>query len=122
MTRFTDSLNAYGNMVDIRKCKLDDWLVSWFRSQAKQHGTSLEEELRQTLTDAALAKKRAIATEMRTELDALRKKYGTYSDGAMAIREDRDTPRPQSFVRHRRRYSDGLKGRSAVSDSHCWGR
>lgn len=77
-------------MADVRVRKIDDWVVGWFRSQAKQHGRSLEGELRQTLTDAALAKKRAIAAEMRTQLDALRKKYGTFSDSAIAIRVDRD--------------------------------
>jgi len=77
-------------MADVRVRKIDDWVVGWFRSQAKQHGRSLEGELRQTLTDAALAKKQAIAAEMRTQRDTLRKKYGTFSDSAITIREDRD--------------------------------
>ena len=46
--------------------------------------------LAQVLTDVALAKKRAIADEMRAGLDELRSKYGTFSDSAKAIREDRD--------------------------------
>jgi antitoxin FitA len=77
-------------MGDVRVRKIDDWVVGWFRSQAKLHGRSLEGELRQVLTEAALGKKRAIAEEMRTHLDVLRKKYGTFSDSAVGIREDRD--------------------------------
>ena len=36
-------------MAEVRVRNLDDWVVGWFRSQAKQHGQSLEGELRQTL-------------------------------------------------------------------------
>lgn len=77
-------------MADVKVRKIDEWVVGWFRSQAKQHGRSLEGELRQTLTDAALAKKQAMAAEMRKQLDSLREKYGTFSDSTIAIREDRD--------------------------------
>jgi hypothetical protein len=47
-------------------------------------------ELRQVITEAALAKKRVIAAEMRVGLEELRWKYGTFSDSAKIIREDRD--------------------------------
>jgi plasmid stability protein len=77
-------------MSEVRVRKLDDWVVSWFRAQAKHHGSSLEGELRRVLTEAALAKKRAITDDMRSQLDVLRKKYGTFSDSAIGIREDRD--------------------------------
>jgi antitoxin FitA len=77
-------------MGDVRVRKLEDWVIGWFRTQAKQHGRSLEGELREVLTDAALAKKRAIASEMRVQLNVLREKYGTFSDSAVGIREDRD--------------------------------
>jgi plasmid stability protein len=77
-------------MAEVRVRNLDSWVVAWFRAQAKHHGKSLEGELRRVLTEAALAKKRAIADEMRSHLDVLRKKYGTFSDSAIGIREDRD--------------------------------
>ena len=56
----------------------------------QRDGRSLESELRQVLTEAALAKKRAIAAEMRVGLEELRSKYGTMSDSTKVIRDDRD--------------------------------
>ena len=67
-------------MTDVRIRNVDDWLIEWHRHQAKRKGRSLENELRQVLTDAALATKHAIAQEMRAGLDELRSKYGTFSD------------------------------------------
>jgi plasmid stability protein len=78
-------------MGDIRVRKLDDWVVGWFRSQAKQHGRSLEGELRDTLTDAAMRRKKEIAAELRADLQDLEGKYGLFSDSAKIIREMRDT-------------------------------
>jgi len=78
-------------MGDIRVRKLEDWVVGWFRSQAKQHGRSLEGELRETLTEAALRRKKEIASEMRADLKELEQKYGVFSDSAAIIREMRDT-------------------------------
>jgi plasmid stability protein len=77
-------------MTEVRIRNVDDWVVELHRHQAKLDGRSLESELRQVLTDAAAAKKRAIADEMRGQLSELRAKYGTLSDSAALIREDRD--------------------------------
>jgi plasmid stability protein len=77
-------------MTDVRIRNVDDWIVEWHRHQAKRKGRSLENELRQVITDAALAKKHAIAQEMRAGLDELRSKYGLMSDSTVGIREDRD--------------------------------
>ncbi len=77
-------------MTDVRIRNLDPWVVEWHRHQAKLDGRSLENELRQVLTEAALAKKHAIADEMRAGLEELRSKYGMFSDSATVIREDRD--------------------------------
>jgi plasmid stability protein len=77
-------------MADIRVRKLEDWVVGWFRSQAKNHGRSLEGELRQVLTDAALRRKQEVGAELRADLYALEKKYGVFSDSAKLIREARD--------------------------------
>ncbi len=77
-------------MADIRVRKIEDWVVGWFRSQAKQHGQSLEGELRQALTEAALRRKQEVGAELRADLHALEKKYGVFSDSAKLIREARD--------------------------------
>ena len=51
---------------------VDEWVVEWLiATQAKLDGHSLESELRQILTEAALAKKREIADEMRAGLAEL---------------------------------------------------
>ena len=78
------------SMTEVRIRNLDDWVVEWHRHQAKVDGRSLENELRQVITEAALANKRKIADEMRAGLAELRSKYGTFSDSAKFIREDRD--------------------------------
>jgi plasmid stability protein len=77
-------------MTEVRIRNVDDWVVEWHRHQAKIAGRTLESELRQVVTEAALANKRVIADEMRAGLAELRAKYGTFSDSAEAIREDRD--------------------------------
>jgi plasmid stability protein len=77
-------------MTEVRIRNVEDWAVEWHRHQAKLAGRSLESELRGIITEAARAKKRAIAEEMRAGLDELRTKYGTFSDSAKVIREDRD--------------------------------
>jgi len=77
-------------MADVRVRKLDDWVLGWFRTQAKRRGRSLEGELREALKETALHRKRQIGTELRSDLEKLEKKYGLFSDSAELIREDRD--------------------------------
>ena len=77
-------------MADIRVRKIEDWVVGWFRSQAKRHGRSLEGELREQLTEAALRRKREIGVELRADLQELEQKYGRFPDSAAIIREERD--------------------------------
>ncbi len=77
-------------MSDVRVRKLEDWVVGWFRTQAKRHGRSLEGELREVLTEAALRRKREIVAELRADLTLLEQKHGQFSDSAALIREDRD--------------------------------
>jgi plasmid stability protein len=78
-------------MKEVRVRKLDDWIVNWFRSQAKRKGHSLEAELRSALRQAALQRKQEVVAELRADLSALEQKYGTFSDSSVLIREDRDT-------------------------------
>ena len=77
-------------MTEVRIRMLTISLQSSIGHQAKRKGHSLETELRQVITDAALATKHAIAQEMRAGLDELRSKYGLMSDSTIGIREDRD--------------------------------
>ena len=77
-------------MGDVRVRKLEDWVVGWFRTQAKQHGRSLEGELREALTETALRRKREIGSELRADLELFQQKYGLFPDSTGLIREDRD--------------------------------
>ena len=77
-------------MTEVRIRNVDDWVVELHRNRAKLDGRSLENELRQVITDAALAKKQALAAELRAGVNELRDKYGTFSDSAVLIREERD--------------------------------
>jgi plasmid stability protein len=77
-------------MSEVRVRKLEDWVVGWFRAQAKQHGRSLESELRDILTETALRRKKDIAARLRADLQELEAKHGVFSDSAKTIREMRD--------------------------------
>ena len=77
-------------MAEIRVRKVEDWVIGWFRSQAKKHGKSLEGELRQVLIEAAQRRKQEIADDLRADLKQLEDKFGTFSDSTQLIREDRD--------------------------------
>jgi len=78
-------------MTEVRIRNVDDWVVAFHRRFAKLEGRSLEGELRQVLTDAALRRKREIAADLRADLHALEEKHGLFSDSAKIIREMRDT-------------------------------
>jgi len=77
-------------MADVKIRKLDDWVVESFRARARQAGRSLEEELRQLLTETVRERRRRLVTEL-DELNAeLREKYGELPDSTPLIREERD--------------------------------
>ena len=76
-------------MAEVKIRKLDDWVVESFRARARQAGRSLEEELRQLLTETA-RERRLLVAEL-DELNAeLREKYGELPDPTPLIREERD--------------------------------
>lgn len=77
-------------MADVKIRKLDDWVVESFRARAQQAGRSLEEELRQLLTETARGRRQRLIAELE-ELNAdLREKYGELPDSTPSIREERD--------------------------------
>ena len=78
-------------MADLRIRKLDDWVITAFKSRATLKGHSLEAELRETLRSDIMREKQAIFAEHVEMLNKLRDKYGTFSDSAILIREERDT-------------------------------
>ena len=77
-------------MADVKIRKLDDWVVASFRARAKQAGRSLEEELRQFLTEAARERRRRFAAKLEAFSEELRAKYGEMPDSTPLIREIRD--------------------------------
>jgi plasmid stability protein len=78
-------------MAEVRVRKVEEWVIGWFRSQAKKHGKSLEGELRQVLIEAVQRRKQEIAADLRADLKQLQDKFGTFSDSAPLIRDARDT-------------------------------
>jgi antitoxin FitA len=77
-------------MTDVRIRNVDPWVVESLRLRAREHGNSLEGELREMLRQEAMRPKRELAEEMNRMRGELRQKYGTFSDSAALIREDRD--------------------------------
>jgi plasmid stability protein len=77
-------------MADVKIRKLPDKVVGAFRLRASLAGRSLEEELRQALTEAAFKRARDRAAELSAFQDMLRRKYGQLSDSTGGIRADRE--------------------------------
>ena len=77
-------------MAELRIRKLDEWVTSWLKAQAKLHGRSLEKELRELLTETARSRKQQIAEELLTNLDAIEQRHGLFTGGTKGIREERD--------------------------------
>ncbi len=77
-------------MTDVRIRNVDPWVLESFRLRAREHGNSLEGELRELLRQEAMRPKRELADELHRMRGELREKYGAFSDSAALIREDRD--------------------------------
>jgi plasmid stability protein len=77
-------------MTELRIRKLDDWVASWLKLQAKLHNRSLEKELRELLTQTARSQKQQIADQLMNDLESLERKHGLFPDGSKGIREERD--------------------------------
>jgi plasmid stability protein len=78
-------------MADVKIRNLDDWVLNSHRARAQAAGRSVEEELRNVLTEAALAARRKAADELRTLREEMRAKYGVLPDSTPGIREERDS-------------------------------
>jgi antitoxin FitA len=77
-------------MTELRIRNVDPWIVESLRLRARANGKSLEGELRELLRQEAMRPKEKLAEELRRMREELREKYGTFSDSAALIREDRD--------------------------------
>ena len=77
-------------MTEVRIRNLDDWVVESIRQRARANGQSLEGALRDLLRQEAMRPKLELANELRQMREELRKKYGTFSDSTIGIREERD--------------------------------
>ena len=78
-------------MANVTIRNLDDEVVKTLKAQAKAHNRSLEAELRQLLTEAAVLRKKRSA--FRKEVDRIRKmtpKDRSQTDSVELLREDRD--------------------------------
>jgi plasmid stability protein len=77
-------------MTDVRIRNVDAWVLDSLRFRAREHGNSLEGELRELLRKEAMRPKEELAEELRRMRDELREKYGIFSDSTPVIREMRD--------------------------------
>jgi plasmid stability protein len=77
-------------MTEVRIRNVDEWVVESIRARARATGRSLEATLRELLRQEALRPKQALADELRRMRGELRQKYGTFTDSAALVREDRD--------------------------------
>jgi plasmid stability protein len=76
-------------MAVVKIRKLYDRVVESYRARARQAGSSLEEELRQFLTEAARKRRRRFVAELDELSAGLREKYGELPDSTPLIREER---------------------------------
>jgi plasmid stability protein len=77
-------------MAEVKIRKLPDWVVSHYKRNAERAGRSLEEELRQCLTDEALAKRERLWRRLAETRARIRKRHGVLTDSTADIREERE--------------------------------
>jgi plasmid stability protein len=78
-------------VADVKVRKLAGWVVETLRLRATRAGHSLEQELREVLTDKALEGQHAAAPRFAALRSEMAQKYGAMPDSTPLIREDRDT-------------------------------
>ena len=77
-------------MADVRVRNLDDDIVARLKDRARMNGRTLENELREALTELATRSRRELA-EQAAELRAeIKSESGVLSDSAPFIREERE--------------------------------
>ena len=70
--------------------KLPEWVVAHHKRNAERAGRSLEEELRQFLTEDALAKRDRLWRHLAETRARIRKRHSVLSDSTADIRDERE--------------------------------
>jgi plasmid stability protein len=86
----TTPRSSFGRVADVKIRKLAKWVVASFRAWAKRAGRSLEEELRQFLTEAVRGRRRRFADKLEAFTEQLRSNYGEMLDSTLLMREGPD--------------------------------
>lgn len=77
-------------MTDIRVRNVDNQVVAALKAQAKRHGHTFGDELRQLLAEAAHRPRREMVDKLRQLHEAMRLECGLLPDSTPGIREERD--------------------------------
>lgn len=77
-------------MAELKIRDVSDSTVAFYRQRAKAKGLSLEEELRQTLTETQMQSRREVLEELDALREQLGRKYGIMPDSTPGIRAERD--------------------------------
>ena len=77
-------------MGEVKVRKLDDWVIKAWQNRAQGAGRSLEEELRQALTEGALRPQHEFASLAAQLRAAIQKAVGPMSDSTAQIQADRE--------------------------------
>ncbi len=77
-------------MTDIRIRDVDSNIVQALKVQARRNGKTLQAELKDMLTEAALRSRRELAVRLTNQLAEFRKEFGTLPDSTYGIRAERD--------------------------------
>ena len=77
-------------MVDVRVRNLDDNIVALLKDRARMNGRTLENELREALTELATRSKRELAEQVAQLRAAIKAESGVLTESAPFIREERD--------------------------------
>jgi plasmid stability protein len=78
------------DMADVKIRKIPEWVVLHYQARAKRAGRSMEDELRELLTEDARRAQREFAEEADRLRRALFERHGLFSDSAELIREERE--------------------------------
>lgn len=77
-------------MTDVRIRNLDDDIVALLKDRARMNGRTLENELREALTELATQSKRELAKRAAKLRAAIKAESGVLTESAPFIREERD--------------------------------
>jgi plasmid stability protein len=81
---------SYYHMTDLRIRNLDDDVVAQLKDRARMNGRSLENELREALTELATRPQRELAARAAKLRASIRAESGVLTESAPYIRDERD--------------------------------